>query len=69
MARAVRLPLWMICRPDALAKVIAAAALVHQTQIPRADSQLSFSFILQESSQRQDSNLRHPLLEIIRAQH
>lgn len=54
MARAVRLPLRMICRPDALAKVIAAAALVNQTQIPRADSQLAFSFILQEGSQLGD---------------
>lgn len=51
MGRAVRLPLRMSCRTDALAKVIAAAALVNQTQIPRADSQLAFAFILQESSQ------------------
>lgn len=50
MARAVRLPPRMSCRPDALAKVIAAAALVNQTQIPRADGRLAFAFILQESS-------------------
>lgn len=54
MARAVRLPLRMICRLDALAKVIAAAALVNQTQIPRADGQFAFSFILQEGGQLGD---------------
>lgn len=54
MVRAIRLPLRMICRPDALAKVIAAAALVNQTQIPRAERQLTFSFILQEGSQLGD---------------
>ncbi|MFF3397607.1 transposase [Streptomyces sp. NPDC002659] len=54
MARAVRLSPRMICRPDALAKVIAAAALVNQTQIPRADCQLAFSFILQEGGQLGD---------------
>lgn len=54
MARAVRLPLRMICRPDALAKAIAAAALVNQTQIPRADGRLAFAFILQEGNQLGD---------------
>lgn len=54
MTRAVRLPWRMICRPDALAKVIAAAALIDQPQIPRADSQLALSFILQEGNQLGD---------------
>lgn len=54
MARAVWLPLRMICGLDALAKVIAAAALVNQPQIPRADGQLPFSFFLQEGSQLGD---------------
>lgn len=54
MAPAVRLSLRMICRPDALAKIIATAALVNQTHIPRADGQLTFSFILQEGSQLGD---------------
>lgn len=54
MARAIRLPLRMICRPDALAKVISATAPANQTKIPRADGQLTFSFILQERSQLGD---------------
>lgn len=54
MARAVRLSRRMICRPDALAKAIATAALVNQTQIPRADGQLAFAFILQEDGQLGD---------------
>jgi hypothetical protein len=41
----------MFRRMDALAKVIAAAALVDQSQIPRADGQLAFSFVLKEVGQ------------------
>lgn len=54
MARAVRLPPRMICRTDALAEVIGAAALVNQAKIPRADSQLALSFIFQEGGQLGD---------------
>ncbi|MER6084227.1 hypothetical protein [Streptomyces sp. NPDC001833] len=48
MARTIRLPLRMIRRPNALAEVIAAAALTEQTDIPDADGQLTFPFLLQE---------------------
>ncbi|GAA2226618.1 hypothetical protein GCM10010430_02180 [Kitasatospora cystarginea] len=51
MAGAIRLPPRMFCRPDALAKVIAAAALAYQTKIPCADGQYRFPFGLQESRQ------------------
>ncbi|GGY16865.1 hypothetical protein GCM10010510_72240 [Streptomyces anandii JCM 4720] len=37
MTGAVWLSLWMSCSLEALAKVIAAAALVNQTKIPRTD--------------------------------
>lgn len=51
MARAKRLPLRMICRPDALAEVIAATAFTEHTDIPHADGQLTFPFLLQEGGQ------------------
>ncbi|MEV3920844.1 hypothetical protein [Actinomadura coerulea] len=54
MAGTVRLTTRMISRPDALAEIIAAAALINQTQIPRTDGQLTFSLILQEGRQLGD---------------
>lgn len=54
MARAIRLSRRMIRRPNALAKVIAAAATVHQTKITHTDGQPRFPFILQEAGQLGD---------------
>lgn len=54
MARTIRLALRMICRTDALAKVIAAAANANQMKIPHADGQLRFFFLLQEGNQLGD---------------
>lgn len=51
MAYAKRLSRRMFFRPDALAEVIAAAALANQTNIPHADGQLAFPLLLQESGQ------------------
>lgn len=51
MAGAVWLSLRMRCGLEALAEVIAAAALVNQTEIPRTDGQLTFSFALQQRDQ------------------
>jgi len=54
MAGAVWLP-WRMSRcSEALAEVVAAAALVDQAEIPRTDGQLTFSFALQESDQLRD---------------
>ncbi|GHI09865.1 hypothetical protein Scel_81860 [Streptomyces cellostaticus] len=51
MAGAVRLPVRMSCGLEALAKVIAASAVVDQAKIPRTDGQFTFSFVLQEGDQ------------------
>lgn len=54
MAGTVRPTTRVFSRPDALAEIIAAAALIDQTQIPRTDGQLTFSLILQEGRQLGD---------------
>lgn len=51
MARAIRLPLRVISGTDALAEVVAAVAPADQTNIPHADGQLRFVFLLQKDRQ------------------